>query len=124
MPPAACYAAYPGQAPWCSSTHRLLTLGDAYLALAFASPAQQALDVWLLDTKTMGLTQLPAMPTLVPLKRTNMAWTDDGQLVLLTQKSGKLAVALWRPGEKSLTVKTLPLRDQRDSSSDSFAVLR
>lgn len=95
-----------------------------YIALAFASPAQQALDVWLLDTKTMRLTQLPAMPTLVPLKRTNMAWTHDGQLVLLTQKSGRLAVALWRPGEKSLTVKTLPLRDQRDGSSDSFAVLR
>jgi hypothetical protein len=94
-----------------------------YVALAFANPAV-ALDVWLLDTKTMRLTQLPAMPTLVPLKRTSMAWTHDGQLVLLSQKSGRLSVALWRPGEKSLTVKTLPLRDQRHGSSDSFAVLR
>lgn len=93
-----------------------------YLALAFAAPG--ALDVWLLDTKTMRLTQLPAMPTLVPVKRTNMAWTRDGQLVLLSHKSGRFAVALWRPGEESLTVKTLPLRDQRNGSSDSFAVLR
>jgi len=94
-----------------------------YLALAFGSPAQQAFDVWLLDTKTMRLTQLPGMPILVPLKRTSMVWTNDGQLVLLTQKSGRLAVVLWRPGEKSLTVKTLPLRDQRAGNSDSFAVL-
>jgi hypothetical protein len=95
-----------------------------YVALAFASPAEQALDVWLFDTKTMRLRQLPAMPTLVPLKRTNMAWTRDGRLVLLSQKSGRLAVALWRPDEESLTIKTLPLRDQRHGSSDSFAVLR
>jgi len=95
-----------------------------FVALAFADPAAQALDVWLLDTKTMRLTQLPAMPTLVPLKRTSMAWTRDGQLVLLSHKSGRFAVALWRPGEESLTVKTLPLRDQRKGSSDSFAVLR
>jgi hypothetical protein len=95
-----------------------------YVALAFASPGEQALDVWLVDTKTMRLTQLPAMPTLVPLKRTSMAWTRDGRLVLLTRKGGRFAVALWRPGEESLTVKTLPLRDQRNGSSDSFAVLR
>ena len=77
----------------------------------------------MLDTKTMRLTQLPAMPALVPLKRTSMAWTRDGQLVLLTQQSGRLAVALWRPGEKRLTVKALPVRDERHGSSDSFAVL-
>ena len=95
-----------------------------FVALAFADPALQALDVWILDTKTMRLTQLPAMPTLVPLKRTSMAWTRDGRLVLLSQKGGKFVLALWRPGEDRLTVKTLPLRDQRDGSSDSFALLR
>ena len=95
-----------------------------YIALAFASPAQQALDVWLLDTTTMRLTQLPAMPTLVPLKRTNMAWTDDGRLVLLSEKSGSYAVALWRPGQKSFAVAKLSVRDERSGSTDSFAVLR
>lgn len=95
-----------------------------YVALAFANPAVQALDVWVLDTNTMRLRQLPAMPTLVPLKRTSMGWSRDSRLVLLTHKSGRLAVAVWRPGEKSLTVKTLTLRDQRNGSSDSFAVLR
>ena len=92
-----------------------------YVALAFLAPT--VLDVWLLDTKTMRVTQLPAMPALVPVKRTSMAWTRDGQLVLLTQKSGRLAVALWRPGDKSLTVKTMPFRDRRHGGSSSFAVL-
>ena len=95
-----------------------------YLALAFAEPAEQSLDVWMLDTKTMRLMQLPAMPTLVPLKRTSMAWTRDGRLLLLSHKSGRFAVALWRPGEESLTVKTLSIHDRRNGSSDSFAVLR
>jgi hypothetical protein len=57
-----------------------------FVALAFADPAwngggNQALDVWLLDTKTGELTQLPGMPAYVSLKRTSMAWTDDGRLV-------------------------------------------
>jgi len=42
---------------------------------------KQALDVWLLDTQTGALTELPGMPTLVSLKSTSMAWTHDGQLV-------------------------------------------
>ena len=115
--------------PWPSTLGHVVNYPAAdprgrYVALAFAQPQGQVLDVWLLDTRTMRLTQLPAMPTFVPLKRTSMAWTRDGRLVLLTQVSGRLAVALWRPGDKRLTVKTLPLRDQRHGSSDSFAILR
>lgn len=96
-----------------------------FVALAFGSPggAQQVLDIWLLDTKTMRLSQLPGMPALVSLKATNMAWTHDGQLVLLGESSGRDVVALWRPGEKRLALKTVQLPD-RDSGSDSFAVLR
>ena len=99
-----------------------------FVALAFAVPswdlgARQALDVWLLDTKTEELTQLPGMPAFVSLKSTSMAWTDDGRLVLLGESNGKDVVAVWRPGQRRLGIKTLSLPD-RDSGSDSFAPLR
>jgi hypothetical protein len=100
-----------------------------FVALTFGDPAwggsQQALDVWLLETKTGKLTQLPSMPALVALKSTSIAWTHDGQLVLLAEeRSGRDVVALWRPGQPRLAVKTVHLPDRSDSGSDSFAPLR
>ena len=92
-----------------------------FVALAFAAPASQTLDVWLLETKTGHLRQLPGMPALVALKSTSMAWTDDGQLVLLGESGGRDVVAVWRPGQKNLAVKTLALPERGDSGSDSFA---
>jgi hypothetical protein len=82
-----------------------------YVALAFADPAwggggQQVLDVWVLDTRTSELTQLPGMPAFVALKETNMTWTDEGRLVLLAEGHRTL-VAVWRPGEPRLAVKTV-----------------
>lgn len=98
-----------------------------YVALAFASPAwmggKQVLDVWLLDTRTGRLTQLPGMPAFVALKRTSMAWTYDGRLVLLGESDGKDIVAVWRPGKRRLALKTVRL-PERTSGSDSFAPLR
>jgi hypothetical protein len=94
------------------------------VALAFADPAwagKQALDVWLLDTVTGKLRQLPGMPALVALKETSMAWTHDGRLVLLAKSGGKDMVAVWRPGQRGLAVKTVRLPDRNDSGSDSFA---
>jgi hypothetical protein len=100
-----------------------------FVALAFAVPswsggARQVLDVWLLDTKTEELTQLPGMPAFVSLKGTSMAWTDDGRLVLLGESNGKDVVAVWRPGQRRLGIKTLSLPDRSDNGSDSFALLR
>lgn len=99
-----------------------------FVALAFADPAwnggNQALDVWLLDTKTGELTQLPGMPAFVALKRTNMAWTHDGRLVLLAESGGKEIVAIWRPGRQRLALRTVQLPDRSSSGSDSFAPLR
>ena len=40
------------------------------------------------------------------------------------EKSGSHTVALWRPGQKSLAVAKLPVRDERNGSTDSFAVLK
>ena len=79
--------------------------------------------MWLLDTQTGELTQLPGMPAFVSLKRTNMAWTDDGRLVLLAESSAKDIVAVWRPGEQRIATKTVHL-PERTSGSDSFAALQ
>jgi hypothetical protein len=79
--------------------------------------------VWLLDTRTRKLTQLPGMPAFVSLKFTSMAWTHDGRLVLLGESSRKDVVAVWRPGRQRLALKTVHL-PRRTSGSDSFAPLR
>jgi hypothetical protein len=97
------------------------------VALAFADPAYgggplQALDVWLLDTVAGTLTQVPGMPAAVSLKRTSMAWTRDGRLVLFGESGRRNVVAVWRPGDSTLAVR--PVRfPERNGSSDSFAVL-
>ena len=98
------------------------------IALAFADPAwqggaQQAMDVWILDTRTGSLTHLPGMPTFVDLKFTSMDWTSDGRLVVLGEANHNGFVAVWRPGAAKLQIKRLRL-PQRTSGSDSFAPLR
>jgi hypothetical protein len=98
-----------------------------YVAVAGGNPAwrggpEQLMDVWLLDTQTAALTQLPGMPVVVALKRTSIAWTNDGRLVLLGEWNGRDFVAVWRPGEAELAVKTVRL-PVRDGGSDSFAPL-
>lgn len=97
-----------------------------FIALAFADPAWeggQVSDVWVLETTTRKLSHLPGMPAFVSLKRTSMEWTDDGRLVLLGEADGKDIVAVWRPGQRRLALKTVEL-PERDSGSDSFAPLR
>jgi hypothetical protein len=99
-----------------------------FVAVAFADPAwqgggRQVTDVWLLDTKAQKLTQLPAMPAFVSLKFTSLAWTHDGRLVLLGERDRKGFVAVWRPGQRRLAVKTVRLPDRSASGSDSFAPL-
>jgi hypothetical protein len=98
-----------------------------FIALAFADPAwngagNQALDVWVLDTAKSELKHVPGMPAFVSLKRTNMAWTDDGRLVLLAESNGEQIVAVWQPGQRRLALKTVRLK--RTGGSDSFAPLR
>lgn len=99
----------------------VLDFGDP----AWKRSAKQVLDLWVLDTKTGKLTQLPSMPAFVALKFTNVAWTDDGRLVLLAERSpsesgGTGIVAVWRPGQRRLALKTVRL-PRRIGGSDSFA---
>jgi hypothetical protein len=98
------------------------------VALAFGDPAwtgsRQVLDVWLLDTRTGGLTHLPGTPAFVDLKFTSMEWTKDGRLVVLGETDGKGFgfVAVWKRGAAKLQVKRVLLPHRR-SGSDSFAPL-
>ena len=62
------------------------------------------------------------MPAFVSLKRTSMAWTDDGRLVLLAESSRREVVAVWRPGRPRLALEVVRL-PERTSGSDSFAPL-
>jgi hypothetical protein len=85
-----------------------------FVALDFGNPSLtgppgQAYDVWVLDTKTAKLTRLPSMPAFVWLKWTSMAWSPGGRLVLLTRDEDRQMVALWRPGQARLQLKTVQL---------------
>jgi hypothetical protein len=120
-----------GNLPWPSI---LGGRGDAvvdpsgrFIAIEFGDPAWsggslQVLDVWVLDTRTGRLTELPGAPVFVLLKFTSMAWTDDGRLVLLGETGTRDFVAVWRPGEERLRVKSVML-PRRTSGSDTFAPL-
>lgn len=98
-----------------------------YVVLAFAQPTGpdggQQLDLWLLDVRTARLRRLPDMPVVVSLKRTSIAWTDDGRLVLLGERGGNDVVAVWRPGDARLRPRPVEL-PAREPGSDSFAPLR
>ncbi|MBA2384810.1 MAG: hypothetical protein H0V68_09150 [Actinobacteria bacterium] len=115
---------WPSILPWLD--HPAADPRGRFVALSFAAPAwtggRQVTDVWLLDVRSGTLTQLPSMPAFVALKRTSLAWTDDGRLVLLGESSGRGVVAVWRPGGEAPAVKTLRL-PERSGGSDSFAPL-
>jgi len=100
-----------------------------YVAISTGDPAwqlgsEQVLDVWVLDLQTGKLAQLPGMPAFVHLKFTGMAWASDGRLVLLARENDrdmKETLAVWRPGETRLSIKSLAQIDRGRSGSDSFA---
>ncbi len=99
------------------------------IALSFSDPAYegtgvQVTDVWLLDPGTGRWQQLPGMPADVALKFTSMSWTSDGRLVMLAQTPAggptqHDVIAVWRPGQKSLAIRSAHI-PARDSGSDSF----
>lgn len=103
--------------------------GAKLIALSFSDPAYngdgtQVTDVWLLDPGTGRWQHLPDMPADVALKFTSMSWTSDGRLVMLAQTpTGGPAqhdvIAVWRPGQKSLAIRSVHI-PARDSGSDSF----
>jgi len=99
------------------------------IALSFSDPAfhatgMQVTDAWLLDPSTGRWQHIPGMPADVALKFTSMSWTSDGRLVMLAQTptsgpASHVVIAVWRPGQKSLAVRSVHI-PARDSGSDSF----
>jgi hypothetical protein len=99
------------------------------IALSFSDPAYhftgtQVTDVWLLDPSAGRWQHLPDMPADVALKFTSMSWTSDGRLVMLAQTptsgpASHVIIAVWRPGQKSLAVRSVHI-PARYSGSDSF----
>jgi hypothetical protein len=58
------------------------------------------LDIWLLDTQTHRWEHLPGMPARIVPKATDVEWTTDGRVVIL---SGNV-LGVWRPGSRHLAV--------------------
>ncbi len=99
-----------------------MVLGAGGFTWYGTDPNRQVFDLWLLDTQTPRLTHVPGTPAFVQLKRTAMAWSEDGRLVLLARTTrGRDVVAVWRPGQKRLALKSLPTFLDR---VDGFAVIR
>lgn len=85
------------------------------VAVDFGSPAYpgpaQAEDVWMLDTKTGAFTHLAGYPAEVDIKFSDIAWTVDERLVTIAQGGGRTVLGLWKPGQATLRVRTVPPRD-------------
>ena len=115
--------------PQSGADQAALAPGGTLIALSFSDPAYhltgtQVTDVWLLDPSTGRWQHLPGMPADVALKFTSMSWTSDGRLVMLAQTptsgpASHVVIAIWRPGQESLAVRTVHI-PARDSGSDSF----
>jgi hypothetical protein len=85
------------------------------VAVDFGSPAYpgpaQAEDVWMLDTTTASFTHLPGYPGRVDIKFSDIAWTTDGRLVIIAQGGGRTVLGLWKPGQGTLRLRTVPSGD-------------
>ena len=65
----------------------------------------------MLDTTTGTFTHLPGYPAGVDIKFSDIAWTTDGRLVIIAQGGGRTVLGLWKPGQATLHLRTLPSRD-------------
>ena len=85
-----------------------------HIAVGFyglAAPGEGGYDLWLLDIISRRWEHLPDFPAAdVVAKATDLAWTRDGRLVVLTQTAtlGQV-VAVWRPGQPRLALRPVTL---------------
>ena len=93
-----------------------------HIAVGFyglAAPGEGGYDLWLLDTIGRRWQHLPDFPAAdVVAKATDLAWTGDSRLVLLTQTAtlGQV-VAVWRPGQPRLAIRPVTLPEPSPGTS-------
>ena len=81
------------------------------VALRFGEPwypPSQAADVWVLNTNTGSLTEVPGFPALELLKFSTIAWTADDRLVVASTGPRRTVVGVWRPGQRTMGLRTVP----------------
>lgn len=81
------------------------------VALRFGEPwypPSQAADVWVLNTSTGGLTEVPGFPALELLKFSTIAWTSDDRLVVASTGPSHTVVGVWRPGQRTMALRAVP----------------
>jgi hypothetical protein len=71
-------------------------------------PPSQAADVWILNTSTGTLTEVPGFPALELLKFSTIAWTADDRLVVASTGPTRTVVGVWRPGQTTMALKSVP----------------
>jgi hypothetical protein len=74
----------------------------AIVEFAKYSP-EHRLDIWLLEAGTGRWQHLPAMPARLIPKVTDIKWTADGRVVILSSN----VLAAWRPGETRLAMRSV-----------------
>ncbi len=105
---------------WPSTFHSGINVFPAphgpLVAVQFVDPAytagkqtiRQATDLWVLNTRTGGFTHVPGFPILEQLQSSGVAWTADNRLVVVAQGGGRTTIGVWRPGQRTLPVRTVP----------------
>lgn len=95
-----------------------------YLAVPFLQAEdEERLDFRVLDTQTLKWTRLPSMPLAFDVRNWTMRWSQDGRLVLAgafaktkdpdpTDADFATTIAVWRPGDKELTLKQLSVNTE------------
>ena len=82
-----------------------------HAVVGFARYSPYRLDLWLLDTQTGRWRHLPGMPARLVPKATDVEWTPDGRVVVLSEGTARV----WRPGETTMETRRMPTGRQPGS---------
>ncbi|MFC9250155.1 hypothetical protein [Amycolatopsis thailandensis] len=83
---------------------------------AWAGTSTQTADVWVLALDTLTWTRAPSMPIATSLKQVAVEWSEDGELVLVTD-----VVASWRLDRPQWTIVKTPLPAERNPAAVTVA---
>jgi len=83
---------------------------------AWAGTSTQTADLWVLALDTLTWTRAPSMPIATALNQVAVEWSEDGDLVLVTD-----VVASWRLDRPQWTIVKTPLPAERNPSAVTVA---